>query len=77
MLCFVSGGGGPPGSSAYDIDNKRCNFPDLVKLPSPEPDIKFGRLLEDTDPHNIGKNHTLLEISLSFYHQPRAQLRFD
>ena len=53
MLCFVPGGGG---SSASDIDNKRCNFPDLVKLPSPEPDIKFGRLLEDTDQHNIGKN---------------------
>ena len=67
QLCFVPGGGvGPTGSCASDSDNKRCNFPDLVKLPNPEPDpslasdIKFGnipKLLEDTDQHNIGKKH--------------------
>ena len=67
QLCFVPGGGaGPPGPCASDSDNKRCNFPDLVKLPNPEPapslasDIKFGNipeLLEDTDQHNIGKKH--------------------
>ena len=64
--CVAGAGGGGP--SVPDSDNKRRNFPDLVKLPDPAPapgpssdsqaDIKFGNiaeLLEDTDQHNIGK----------------------